>query len=351
VEKREAIVCEGQIDVIRCHQAGFKTAVAAQGTAFTDDHARVLRRYADGVVLVFDSDDAGRNAALRTTTVFLQAGLAVRIASLPQSEDPDSLILKQGPEAFQRALQQAVPAIDFQINLLLAREDSRTEAGLMRTCRAVLETISKSPNAIQRDALMQTAARRLNVSVAALQSELRPLLRQAPAREAEPGTAPKPQRPAQEVLLAEHLGSNPALVALAERYLPLNLITDPLCHRFIEAMVVSHHERADLLSVLTERDDENRSLSSFAAELLSAPQKTGSEASHQQAVEGLILVIWRAELQRRRQALESRMAETAQEDARLALTVQAQQLTTDLNRLKRWDTGEPILQVYAATTG
>jgi hypothetical protein len=138
------------------------------------------------------------------------------------------------------------------------------------------------------------------------------------------------------------------LVAIVERYLPLNLLADPLCRRFVEALVAGHHERADLMSVLTERDDEDRTLSGFAAEVLSAPRKAGTEATHQQAVEGLILVIWRAELQRRRQSLERQASEASREDARIALMAQAQQLTTDLNRLKRWDTGAPVLELYAA---
>jgi DNA primase len=349
VEKREAIVCEGQIDVIRCHQAGFKTAVAAQGTAFTEDHVRILRRYADGVVLVFDSDEAGRNAALRATTLFMQSGLAVRIASLPAGEDPDSLILKEGPEAFQRALQQAVPALDFQINLLSSREELRTEAGLMRACKAVLATISQTPNAIQRDVLLQTAARRLNVSVAALQSELRPLLKH-PAHRETPAEKPAPvTRPAHEVMLAEHVGASQDQVGLVDRYLPLNLITDPLCRRFMEALVFSHREHIDIMDVLTQRDDDDRTLSTFAAGVLSAPSKTGSEGTHHQAVEGLILGIWRTELQRRRQDLEQQAATSTSEDTRDSLMAQAQQLTTDLNRLKRWDSGEPVLQLYAET--
>lgn len=350
VEKREAIVCEGQIDVIRCHQAGFKTAVAAQGTAFTEDHARILRRYADGVVLVFDSDDAGRNAALRATTIFMQSGLAVRIASLPQGEDPDSLILKEGPAAFERALKQAVPALDFQINLLSSREEIRTEAGLMRVCRAVLGTISQTPNAIQRDVLLQTAARRLNVSLASLQSELRPLLKHTPQREVTPEKPLRVQRPVHEVMLAEHLGASLPLTALVERYLPLSLILDPLCRRFMEVVLFSHREHADLMETLTQRDDESRSLSTFAAEVLSTPSKAGSEATHRQAVEGLILGIWRTELQRRRSELEQQAAGSVGDDARDALMAQAQQLTTDLNRLKHWETGELVLQLYAEPT-
>lgn len=347
-DKREAIVCEGQIDVIRCHQAGFTNAVAAQGTAFTEDHARILRRYADGVILVFDSDDAGRSAALRATQIFLRAGLAVRIASLPQGDDPDSLILREGTASFLRILQQTVPALDFQINLLVSREDIRSEAGLMRVSRAVLSTISQAPNAIQRDVLLQTAARRLNVSVAALQAELRPMLRKVaePGAEATTPSAAASPRPQNEELLAEHIGASPDLADLIQFYLPPSMLTDILCRRFIEAAVCSRTEHEDLMTVLSRMDDDNRALSTFAAKVLSAPKKTGREFSHRDAVESLILGLWRAELQRRCRDIEQQSLDTTHATDKDCLMLQAQQLTTDIKRLQRWNTGEPVLRRY-----
>lgn len=351
VESREAIICEGQIDVIRCHQAGFKTAVAAQGTAFTEDHARMLKRYADGVVLVFDSDDAGRNAAVKTSVIFLKAGLAVRVASLPPGEDPDSLIVKKGPEEFAEALKRAVPAIDFQLNLLIARENIRTEMGMMTVCREVLATISQSANAVQRDVLVQTVARRLGVAASALQSELRPLLRNAPRPEPAAQALPPDKRPMLEVALVEHLGANSGLLPLVEQYLPFSFLTDPLCLRFVELMQESAREGIEFMQLLAERDDPERSLSGFAAQILSAPSKTGNEGHHDEAVQGLILAFWRAELSRRRADMEARAQTAPDEQGRDELMAQASQLTTDLKRLQRWDTGSKVLELYRASPG
>jgi len=346
VETREAIVCEGQIDVIRCHQAGFKTAVAAQGTAFTEDHARMLRRYADGVVLVFDSDNAGRNAALKASIIFMKAGLAVRVASLPQGEDPDSLILKQGRDAFAEALAKAVPAIDFQLNLLLSQEDIRTEIGMMKVSRDVLATISQSPNAVQRDVLVQTVARRLGVAAAALQVELRPMLRNATQREAtEPAPAPR-QGPSIEMALVEHLGASPDLMSLVESYLPLTMLSDPLCIRFIELLKESALEGVDFMQLLAERDDAERTLSGFSAQILSAPSKAGMDGSHREAVESLILSFWRTELNRRRTGMEQQSQTAADEQTREEMMAQASQLTTDLKRLQHWSTGKDVLAHY-----
>ena len=127
VDEREALVCEGQIDVIRCHQAGFETAVAAQGTAFTEDHVRILRRYADSVCIVFDRDKAGQNAAVKTASLCISAGLAVRVAMLPQGEDPDSFILSRGSDAFRKILENAGSAVEFQVKTLGEEQDLSTE--------------------------------------------------------------------------------------------------------------------------------------------------------------------------------------------------------------------------------
>lgn len=348
VEKREAIVCEGQIDVIRCHQAGFTTAVAAQGTAFTEDHARILHRYADSVALVFDSDDAGQNAAVKAAAVFMQAGMAVRIASLPPGEDPDTLILKQGPAAFQKAIDAAVPAIDFQINLLISREDIRSEAGLMRVVQAVLATISQSPDAVQRDQLVEQAANRLLISSATLHTQLKPLLKQAAARKVDSAApASAAPHPRDELLLAEHLAAAPSLVGLVEQYLPLSLLTDPLCRRFVEAVIRSRRDGADLMQAMADLDDPERHLAAFAAGLFNAPSKAPSEESRREAIQGLILILWRAELIRRRKEFEYHSVKEGKDDA--VMSPECKQLTEHIHRLRRWDTGEPILALYAGS--
>ena len=115
LERRQAIVCEGQIDVIRCHEVGIRHAVAGQGTALTRQHAHLLYRHADEVVLVLDSDHAGQEAAIRSAEVFLSAGLAVKISALPPGEDPDSLILKEGVDSFHQIIHQAKSVIDFRL--------------------------------------------------------------------------------------------------------------------------------------------------------------------------------------------------------------------------------------------
>ncbi len=172
-EGREAIIVEGQVDVIRCHQQGFSAAVAAQGTAFTDQHVTLLKRYADSAVLVYDADGAGQAAALKTAQALMRSGMIVRVAVLPEGEDPDSFLAGEGPEAFAVLLEGAVSTVAFQVTAMRAStHDGAGIAETTRAAKAVLETIACTPNAVQRDYLLREAADLLGLTVSALEADL-----------------------------------------------------------------------------------------------------------------------------------------------------------------------------------
>src|SRR5437899_4177826 len=99
LEAEHAVVCEGQLDLIACFMGGVQNVVAPQGTAFTSEHARILKRYVEEVVLCFDSDNAGQAAAIRVLDSLLASGLAIRVATVPAPHDPDSFIKQSGGEA------------------------------------------------------------------------------------------------------------------------------------------------------------------------------------------------------------------------------------------------------------
>ena len=131
-----------------------------------------------------------------------------------------------------------------------------------------------------------------------------------------------------------------------DQFLPLTLLTDPLCIRFIELMKESGREGIEFMHLLAERDDEERTLSGFAAQVLSSPSKAGIDGSHQEAVESLILGFWRTELLRRRAGLEQTSQTAPDEQARDEMMAQASLLTTDLKRFQRWDTAMKVLPLY-----
>ena len=170
---REAIVCEGQIDVIRCHAAGFSRAIASQGTAFTKEHVQILKKVADAAVLVFDADAAGQKAAIRTGGEMLAAGLLVRVASLPPGEDPDSLLHTKGPAAFQACLDAAESLVAFQVRIARAMEQTPDSYdAISRAARAVLALVRCSSSAVMRASLLQEASTLLKIPVAALEEDL-----------------------------------------------------------------------------------------------------------------------------------------------------------------------------------
>src|ERR1043166_2590219 len=123
------VVCEGQLDLIACFMGGVQNVVAPQGTAFTADHARILKRYVDEVVLCFDSDTAGQAAAVRVLDSLLASGLAIRVATVPAPHDPDSFIKESGGDAFRELIAKAPGFFDYYLGRLCATNDLATDKG------------------------------------------------------------------------------------------------------------------------------------------------------------------------------------------------------------------------------
>lgn len=116
--KKNLLVCEGYMDVISLHQAGFKNAVASLGTALTTHHASLLKRYTEEVVLTYDSDEAGMKAALRAIPILKAAGLSAKVLDMKPYKDPDEFIKALGAEAFQDRIDHAVNSFFFEIDVL-----------------------------------------------------------------------------------------------------------------------------------------------------------------------------------------------------------------------------------------
>ncbi|HEV8544506.1 MAG TPA: DNA primase [Verrucomicrobiae bacterium] len=164
LEKQFAIVCEGQIDLIACFMAGVQNIVAPQGTAFTSEHARIIKRYASEVVLCFDSDEAGQKAAVRVLDDLLGCGLAIRVATLPAPHDPDSFIKDFGAPAFEELIQKAEGFFDYYLNRLCRQNDIRTDKGQQAVLTAMAEAVQKTGDAALFDKYAQRTAGRLGVS-------------------------------------------------------------------------------------------------------------------------------------------------------------------------------------------
>ncbi len=168
-----AIVCEGQLDLIACYMGGVQNIVAPQGTAFTDQHARIIKRYVDEVVLCFDSDEAGQNAAVRSLDSLIASGLAVRVAVVPSPHDPDSFIKANGGEAFRTLIEGAEGFFDYYLGRLGRTNDIATDKGRLTVLREMAEAVRKTGNTVLVDKYAQKTALRLGVTPDAVRAEFK----------------------------------------------------------------------------------------------------------------------------------------------------------------------------------
>lgn len=264
-----AIICEGQLDLIACFMAGVRNIVAPQGTALTADHARVLKRYVDEVVLCFDSDSAGQNAAVRALDDLLTSGLAIRVATVPAPHDPDSFIKAHGGEAFKRLIQSADGFFDYYLRRLCALNDPATDRGRQAVVRAMGVAVLKTGNAVLIDTHAQKTAQRLGVAVDSVRAEFR-RTRSAPmpaprgaAEETmpvEPEPLAKPTAP--EGWLLRLVLQHDDLVEWTAAHLDPGWVSHPVVRRVVEQRLAAVHggEWTGVAALLGSLDDAERSL-------------------------------------------------------------------------------------------
>jgi len=200
-----SIVCEGQLDLIRCHVSGIENVVAPQGTALTADHGRILKRYADEVVLCFDSDSAGQKAAVRSLEALAPAGLSVRVLLLPAPHDPDSFIREHGPDALREAMEGAPEYYQFLLDRLSAEHDPESDRGRRAILQQMNEALNIANDALLRDTWTRRLAARIGVSPDAAAVEMRKLnqRRRPGSAVAEAATPAVPQESQEHIPPAE----------------------------------------------------------------------------------------------------------------------------------------------------
>ncbi|MGW8312107.1 MAG: DNA primase [Desulfuromonadales bacterium] len=168
----EVLVVEGYFDVLALHRAGFPAAVAPCGTALTVEHARLLKRYTDKVILIFDQDTAGRQATFRAMDALLPAGLAVSVVAMPAGEDPDSLLKNRGEESFRSCLAAARPVLEVFIEDQLQISDQSIE-GRARAAEQSMERIRRLPGDLERSLYLKHLASLTGLDLELLQSKVR----------------------------------------------------------------------------------------------------------------------------------------------------------------------------------
>jgi DNA primase len=253
----KAILAEGQLDTIACHSAGIRNVVAPQGTAFTADQARVLKRYVDEVVLCFDGDKAGRNAVIRALDPLLAAGLAIRVASIPPPDDPDSWIRAHGAESFQALLNRAQGIFDFYLQGLCSENDTASDRGRLVVLRSMGEAVHKTANAVLIDTYAQRTAQRLGVDVQSVRAEFRKQAAAALPRyersEEEPpleelASQARPERPGvNELWLLKYVFLSSDLQNFAAVHLEPEWVPNPVVQRIL---AMHFQEGGDVVGLL-----------------------------------------------------------------------------------------------------
>lgn len=163
--KKNMILCEGYMDVISLHQAGFTQAVASLGTAFTSGQANLLRRYVQEALLCYDSDDAGVRAALRAFPILKQAGITAKVIDLNPYKDPDEFIKNLGCEEFEKRMENAENAFYFEARMVEREYDIKDPEGKIRFLSDIARRILRFEEEIERESYIAAIADKYNVSV------------------------------------------------------------------------------------------------------------------------------------------------------------------------------------------
>jgi DNA primase len=261
-----AIICEGQLDLIACYMAGVQNVVAPQGTAFTDQHARILKRYVSEVVLCFDSDEAGQNAAVRSLDHLLGSGLAVRVAVVPAPHDPDSFIKAFGGEKFRELVQSAKGFFDYYLERLCKQNDLKSDKGSLTILRSMAEAIHKTGSAVLIDTYAQKTALRLGVSPESVRAEFAKVQRHSSnvqntaSEEFDPVEEQQTiERPSsQEFWLLKLIFLHDELIAWTVLHLDLNWVSHPHVRQIIGGRLSAHKNGSwqSLAAFLDECDSQ-----------------------------------------------------------------------------------------------
>jgi len=171
-EKGLAIIVEGYLDMLVLRQHGISNVIATLGTALTSDQIRRLKGYTKDVVVLFDPDEAGRKAALKSFPLFLNEGISAKVVVLPQDEDPDSFVNKHGSDAFKKLLGRAASIFDFYLDQALANMDTGVD-GQIRVLKEVLPVFMNLDQGATRSLYVHRFAEKTGINEATVWEELR----------------------------------------------------------------------------------------------------------------------------------------------------------------------------------
>ncbi|MCI8380418.1 MAG: DNA primase [Lachnospiraceae bacterium] len=287
--KNQFILCEGYMDVITMHQAGFTQAVASLGTAFTVGQALLLKRYAEEVLLAYDSDGAGVKAALRAIGILREAGLTGRVLSFAPCKDPDEFIGTEGAEAFEKRLAEAENSFFFEIRILSQEFDLKDPAGKTKFHREIAKKLCGFSEEAERANYMEAIAekyhighenlRKLVSAEAARTGLVRPVER--PKSGIQSKKMPEDNGKKLQRLLITWLVERPEIYPKIKKYIATEDFTEELyrevARKLFEELEEGKADPAGLVDLFPEADKQNEVAKLFHTSIGKLENKSDAE--------------------------------------------------------------------------
>ena len=171
-EQNSCIIMEGYTDVIQAHKNGFENSIASLGTAFTEEQAKLIKRYAENAYIAYDADTAGNKATLRGLDILSNTGINVKVIQLEEGSDPDQLLKNEGEEVFNNFIENAVNLIDFKINMIINNQDLSEPGVRKKVLRSIVELLTDVKDNLEREIYIERAAEKTNFKAEVLAEEV-----------------------------------------------------------------------------------------------------------------------------------------------------------------------------------
>lgn len=281
------IICEGYMDVIAMHQAGFTQAVASLGTAFTPEQASLLRRYTDNVLLAYDSDGAGVKAALRGIGILRDAGLTGKVINMKPYKDPDEFIKNLGQEAFQERIDQAENSFFFEIRILAEQYDMKDPEQKTKFHREIAKKLCEFSEEVERENYLQAIAekyfigidslRKLVVGYAVSTGSAKPIER--PKSGISRKQTPEEGVKKSQRLLLTWLVDEPGVYAKIKKYITPEDFTEELyqkvAKKLFDGLEQEEFQPASIISMFEDEEEQSQAAELFHTTLpkLDTPQE------------------------------------------------------------------------------
>ncbi len=273
-----AILVEGYADLISVFQGGVENVVASSGTALTEGQIQLIGRYTKNITLVYDADSAGFKATMRGVDLIIEGGLDVKVAELPQGEDPDSFVKKFGGEEFKKLMANSISFIDFKARTFQREGMFNSPEGRTQAIRSIVQSIAKMKDELKRNFYIKEVSQKYDIYETVLYRELDQWL---PRKERSAYSRASQRVPVFDVPIAEVTPPKPSEISAAERdlikimlekggemvdfifeHLGIEEFSDERARKIASIILNRHHEHVDMNTIMNEiiEDQELRSI-------------------------------------------------------------------------------------------